>query len=972
MATPPHLGRKHACFRCKTVFYDLNRSPVVCPKCGATPGMQDLSAPAPIESTSFDRAHAASVLAFWRSCEYFSVGRVEPLSEEPRNLVLAWGPTLLPPWSPEHPCHAMMPALAPAQARLYVVSCGLFDSGRVKAAVLDALRGEPTDDEAGGYPSAVLSFLVTEEGHALRESLVIATAPWALGRTFHPGPSSVEWLAGFDAAFGRAADHWWEAVAPIEVAAAPHTGDPETPGDLELLDALSALDAFSDARRLAPLDWAQAQRGLDAVCAQMRFPERLEIEPVARVRPIAISRKNPDRREIEIDLLNSFFIGPLANTEALLEARGEGAALRQYLLAPERIDRAARLDLRQEGETRRRLQRAHPLGRWPSPSGQRLDPSQQLAVNALFDTLQTTEGLFAINGPPGTGKTTLLRDVIAAVVTLRARELASLRSPEEAFQAGPRRWKQRFEEFGIVVASSNNAALENITREIPGLDAIDPSLHATIDYFKPYAERLQRDYLLNLTQTQRTPVAPRAWGLVAATLGRSYNRRQFVDGLWWKARAAHAPMPSPGSPLSLSADEGLRRQMELWSRAPAYSAAEWREATARFKEAMARESASRQAEQENPDSWDDARAALFVEALSLHRVFIEAAAGELFPMLGLAMEILKGGASSATQEAIRDAWTALFILVPAISTTFASFGAMFARLGGARIGWLLIDEAGQASPQSAAGAIASAKRVVIMGDPQQLEPVVATPPILLDALRAHHHLPDGWTPGVESAQTLGDRVARHGTDIPLSHGRGALWVGAPLLIHRRCDEPMFGLANEIAYGGLMRRGTLERPPLALPASGWIDIDGDASSGHWIPKQGEALTTLLRGLLLAGVDKDELFLISPFRTVAAELRRRAQAVGFRYAGTIHTVQGKEAEIVVLVLGGDRTKPRARSFATRRPNLLNVAVTRAKRRLYVVGDRAFWGSEHYFRELAEALPPLALKEFEVPRRLVLQRD
>ena len=68
-----------------------------------------------------------------------------------------------------------------------------------------------------------------------------------------------------------------------------------------------------------------------------------------------------------------------------------------------------------------------------------------------------------------------------------------------------------------------------------------------------------------------------------------------------------------------------------------------------------------------------------------------------------------------------------------------------------------------------------------------------------------------------------------------------------------------------------------------------------------------------------------------------------------------MQGKEADVVILVLGGNPDRPGARRFATREPNLLNVAVTRAKRRLYVIGNRDTWGSEPYFNVLAARIPP-----------------
>ena len=97
----------------------------------------------------------------------------------------------------------------------------------------------------------------------------------------------------------------------------------------------------------------------------------------------------------------------------------------------------------------------------------------------------------------------------------------------------------------------------------------------------------------------------------------------------------------------------------------------------------------------------------------------------------------------------------------------------------------------------------------------------------------------------------------------------------------------------------------------------------------------------------------LYLLSPFRSVATKLREKAKRykLDCRKAGTIHTAQGKEADIVILVLGGG--SQRAKEWAAEKTNLLNVAVTRAKKRLYVIGNKSKWGSLPYFTVLATHL-------------------
>ncbi|MCL2657659.1 MAG: AAA domain-containing protein [Betaproteobacteria bacterium] len=353
------------------------------------------------------------------------------------------------------------------------------------------------------------------------------------------------------------------------------------------------------------------------------------------------------------------------------------------------------------------------------------------------------------------------------------------------------------------------------------------------------------------------------------------------------------------------------------------------------------------------EDWRRAREAVFLAALDVHRAFIESHSSEILANINLASDWLQG--KKLPKDAASAAMESLCLIVPVISTTFASIPRMFSRIGRETIGWLLIDEAGQALPQQAVGAIWRAARTVVVGDPKQLEPVSGIPPTVEGALARRYGVAPLWWPSEASTQILADQTMNLGTYLP-DVDKGKVWVGCPLRVHRRCDDPMFTVSNKIAYDGLMVLGkTISSTP--LPKSCWIDVVGKTSEGNWIPEEGDAVRAVLTDLRQRyGVQPADIFMISPFRDCANRLERLAKQLGFdtKKTGTVHTTQGKEAEVVVLVLGGNHQKPGAKGWAASRPNLLNVAVSRAKKNLYVIGDRATWEKQQYFVTLSQHLP------------------
>ena len=364
-----------------------------------------------------------------------------------------------------------------------------------------------------------------------------------------------------------------------------------------------------------------------------------------------------------------------------------------------------------------------------------------------------------------------------------------------------------------------------------------------------------------------------------------------------------------------------------------------------------------------------ARDDAFEAAVRLHKAFVDCAAKPLRHNLGLLMDSF-GTRSFGTPEkdaVVPHLWSSLFLLVPVVSTTFASVARMFSGVGANSFGWLMIDEAGQALPQAAVGALMRCNRAVVVGDPIQIEPVVVLPEQLTEAVCKEFNIDETrFNAPAASAQTLADTATSHFASFETK--MGSRNVGVPLLVHRRCAEPMFSISNAIAYENMMVQAKLPKASKIMDVLGtsrWMSVNGGGQD-KWCPEEGEVVIDLLRSLKAAGVDPN-IYIVTPFVVVQDRLRERirtsrlldgwvdnAAKWPYERLGTVHTVQGREAEAVIFVLGAPLASQNgARNWAGGRPNLLNVAVSRAQEALYVVGNRDLWCRAGVFSELSARL-------------------
>lgn len=790
---------------------------------------------------------------------------------------------------------------------------------------------------------------------------------------------------------------------------------------------------------------------------------------------------------------NSFYISDLQQ----IQEKGVNSTLEQFVTGKPLIH-----DIDDNAELIQQilLPENLPLGRWPSPVKHRLSLMQQVAVNQIVNG---NEKINSVNGPPGTGKTTLLKDVFAQIIVERAMQMVAYDDPTKAFKCMGKlviedkytyemfKLEEEISKYSMVVASSNNGAVENISKDLPKLDAI--VRNENNQYDEAYAKEIRdldlfSDISSELIQNEDT------WGLFSAALGSSSNITKFskaINGLQAeKGQQKLVPLRDrlklslPDQAWKQAVDEfnELRQKIEqrkedlhqfaqmmigveeiilqrqcllteieqiqadeqqisidlnatnkqknltneqlnnlpsltLWQkfcqlfyknlsseenqiREQIFQLIDQQKqleiqsdsnnkALHRLKVELGQvESRLAQVKQQKEnyrgqvvfptkDFWrkemyeerqksvlwqtdqlNFERGLLFLKALKVQKVFLMA--NEKPVKAALAVFSNRHSINLNIDENIaymKNMWNIMHLIVPVVSTTFASFSSMYRGLGKDIIDYLFVDEAGQASPQQSAGALWRSKRAIIVGDPNQIEPVVTTDETILNDIRKAFQVSSAYIGANASVQSLADYANSIGTCI--GEGANRQRIGIPLWVHRRCIEPMFSIANRIAYNNKMVLWEKK-----IGNGEWHHITGNAIQAQYVQEQGEFIVQRIqKHINEPNFDLNKLFVITPFTAVKDNLKNllkehfQKQVPNLdtwvdRSIGTVHTFQGKEADIVYFVTGTDIETDQAANWTCLKPNLLNVAVTRAKKEFYVVGDLERFKSKKYYNEVVQA--------------------
>lgn len=283
---------------------------------------------------------------------------------------------------------------------------------------------------------------------------------------------------------------------------------------------------------------------------------------------------------------------------------------------------------------------------------------------------------------------------------------------------------------------------------------------------------------------------------------------------------------------------------------------------------------------------------------------------------------------------------------------------------------LIVDEAGQALPDVSAASFALATRALIVGDTDQIEPVWSIPAsvdrsnlaflgLLGDEQDYQQWLDSGLLVSSGNVMRLAQRQCHY-------HQFEQLQRGLYLTEHRRCFNNIVDYCNALVYQGVLEPlrgnarhdvpwGTMAMQPVYSPSrpfGGSRGNPGEAETiAHWLVSQVPTLLAYARQQDKKYHDMDDakvlchtVGIITPFRIQANLIRTELRKMGIEglTVGTVHSLQGDERLVVLFSsVYGENNKDIGK-FYDAGPNMLNVAVSRAKDAFIVFGDPNVFGA------------------------------
>lgn len=263
------------------------------------------------------------------------------------------------------------------------------------------------------------------------------------------------------------------------------------------------------------------------------------------------------------------------------------------------------------------------------------------------------------------------------------------------------------------------------------------------------------------------------------------------------------------------------------------------------------------------------------------------------------------------------------------------------QLKGRRFDRVVVDEACQATEPATWAPILHGERVVLAGDHLQLPPTVISPEAaarglsvsLFERLHARH--------GAAISRRLGVQYRMH--QQIMGYSSLALYDGGIVAAPAVQDHLLVDLP------GIARAPLTETALLFVDTAGAghqerVEADGESRAN---PEEAAVVANLGRQLLELGLSPPQLGVITPYAAQANLLRELLpEAVE---VDTVDGFQGREKEAILIscVRSNDQGQIGFLSDVRR----MNVALTRARRKLVVVGDSATLSGHPFYRDLLE---------------------